>query len=67
MSVMQRLHDSEIPGAISWLYDGCWLVTLGSENRAQATVGSLAEAEAWLAETARKLYPDSDFSRDRGA
>lgn len=65
MGILQRLHDSEINASIASFFDGVWTAKLGDEMngfRAEATVGSEAEAEAWLDAKARELFPESDYA-----
>lgn len=64
--LIERLHDSEINGSISWFFDGGWRVQLGDKLNgveAEDVVTSYAEAEAWLDRKARELHPDSMFAR----
>lgn len=66
-SLIGDLHDSEINGEISWIYDGGWTAKLGDRNNgyeAEATFNSLPEAVEWLRAKAIELYPDSDFAED---
>ena len=53
---LQELHDREIAGGITWLFDGAWRVWIGSPILAEANVSSEAEALAWLAKKAEELY-----------
>lgn len=32
-TIIAALHDSEINGEVSWLYDGVWRVKLGDEAK----------------------------------
>jgi hypothetical protein len=69
-SILQRLHDSEINGSIEWFFDGVWTVRLGDNIngwRVSAVVDTLREAETWLDEQARELYPDSAYARSSRA
>jgi hypothetical protein len=68
MSILQELHDGEIAGSISWLYDGAWAISIwrvsvGKPVIRRATVGSEAEAERWLDAAAREFFPDSAYVR----
>lgn len=66
MSILQRLHDSEINASVESFFDRVWTVRLGDRMngyRAETTVESFAEAEAWLDREARRLYPDSGYAR----
>jgi hypothetical protein len=66
MEILQELHDSEINASVESFYDGCWTVKLGDRLNgfdAEATVGSMSEAERWFRENAVRLYPDSAFAR----
>jgi hypothetical protein len=59
-STMQRLHDREINSSISSFYDSRWTAKLGDEIngwKAEETLNSFEEAEAWLEAKARELYP----------
>jgi hypothetical protein len=50
-TIISALHDSEINGEVSWLYDGVWRVKLGDEANgfdAEAIVASPADAAEWL-------------------
>lgn len=65
MSVMQKLHDSEINSSISSFFDGAWTVKVGDELNgwvAEELVSSFEEAEQWLDRKARELYPESAYS-----
>jgi len=66
MSIMQKLYDSEINASISTFWDGGFDVKLGDPMNGfdnETTVKTFAEAEAWLAETAALIYPDSVFAK----
>lgn len=65
MSVIQELHDSEINGAVEWLYDGAFAVRIGGPEGPVATdqLHSWQEAEIWLRMMATELYPDSRFAK----
>ena len=63
--IIQGLHDSEINGGLTWLYDGAWHVWLGTDAdspEAAANVSSLREAAEWLRVKAVEHYPDSEFA-----
>lgn len=50
-TIIAALHDSEINGEVSWLYDGVWRVKLGDEANgfdAEAVVASPGDAAEWL-------------------
>ncbi len=59
-SVIQQLHESEINGEVSWLFDGTFRARVGET---EATLKSWAEAEQWLGERVMELYPDSVFAK----
>ena len=62
-TIIAALHDSEINGAVAWLYDGTWHVQLGDEIvgiEADAEVSSAAEAAEWL--RANAVSPPSNFA-----
>ncbi len=68
MSVLQKLHDSEINASVSSFYDRCWTVKLGDEMNgytAETTVETMVEAEQWLDKTARAMYPHSAYAKQR--
>ena len=63
--IIQALHDSEINGSVSWMFDGAWSVALGDELnkvRARATANSAQQAAEWLRATAVREYPGSRFA-----
>ena len=65
-TIIEALHDSEINGAVSWIYDDVWTVQLGdavNEIVAEAVVGSAQEAAEWLRANAVRRYPHSEFAR----
>jgi hypothetical protein len=65
-TVIEALHDSEINGAVSWLFDDVWHVVLGDSHNgidAEATVGSPQEAAEWLRANAVRRYPHSEFAK----
>ncbi|HEV8031501.1 MAG TPA: hypothetical protein VGP42_10835 [Stellaceae bacterium] len=52
-SFIEELHDSEINGEISWLYDGVYGAEVGDPSNgyaAKGTFASLPEAVKWLRE-----------------
>lgn len=62
LTILQRLHDSEINFAISCFYDSCWTVKLGDDMNgftAETQVNNYVEALAWLDKEARERFPDS--------
>jgi hypothetical protein len=64
--VIEALHDSEINGSVTWMFDGTWSVALGDELNgiiAAATVGSAEEAAEWLRATAVQHYPQSPCAK----
>jgi hypothetical protein len=64
--IIEALHDSEINGSVSWMFDGEWSVTLEDDLNgieAEATVNSARQAAEWLRANAVKRYPDSAFTR----
>lgn len=65
MSIFQLLYDSEINFSISTFWDAGFDVKLGDDMngfQAETQVRTIAEAEEWLAATARQHYPDSVFA-----
>lgn len=65
-TVIEALHDSEINGSVSWIYDGTWQVTLGDTMNgilAEAAVNSPQEAAEWLRANAVRRFPHSAFAR----
>jgi hypothetical protein len=65
-TIIEALHDSEINGAVSWLYDGVWTAQLGDAVNgivADVVVGSAKEAAEWLRANAVRRYPHSAFAR----
>jgi hypothetical protein len=66
MSILQRLYDSKINVWVTSFSDDGFYVRLGDEMngyRAERRCATWAEAEGWLDEEARGLYPDSAFAR----
>jgi hypothetical protein len=64
--IITALHDSEINGAVAWVYDDMWTVKLGDEHNgflAEAVVNSAQEAAEWLRANAARRYPHSEFAR----
>lgn len=64
--VLDRLYESEINFSISCFWDNNVDVKLGDEMNgfaAKSNVKSAAEAADWLDREARRLYPDSTYSR----
>lgn len=58
-TIIAGLHDSEINGAVSWVYNDVWTVQLGdavNEVAAEAVVGSAQEAAEWLRANAVRRY-----------
>lgn len=53
---LQLLHDLEIAGSVTWLFDGDWHVTIGSPVLDEANVDSEEEAMAWLRDKAKEHY-----------
>jgi hypothetical protein len=67
MSILQRLYDSEINVWVTSFWDDGFYVRLGDEMngyRAERRCATWPEAECWVDEQARVLYPDSAFARD---
>lgn len=67
-SVMQALYASEINCFVFSFWDNGWLVKLGDSLngfRAERTFPGdrLDDAAAWLIETAKREYPDSEFAK----
>lgn len=66
-SVIQRLHDSEIGGWITWPDLERLHVRLGcpvaQRVDAEAYVESFAEAERWMHETAVRQHPSSEYAK----
>lgn len=63
--LLQRLYDSEINVGLTSFWDNGWTVWIGDAmngRQAEATVPTLAEAEAWLTKAARAVYPGSAFA-----
>lgn len=66
MSILQKLHDSEINASISSFYDREWTAKLGDEMNgydASRSCSSEAEALTWLDSTARALFPNSEYAK----
>jgi hypothetical protein len=64
--ILQQLHDSEINASVETFYDGVWNVKIGDKTngfKARATVANWTEAAQWLARTAMRLYPTSEFAK----
>lgn len=65
MNIIQRLYNSEINVSISSFWDGGFEVKIGDDMngfKAETNVRTFAEAEAWLEEEAKRLYPESVFA-----
>ena len=66
ISVIQKLHDSEINARISSFFDGQWRAEIGDEmngfKKSQDTE-DFNSAESALSEMALEIYPDSDFAK----
>ena len=65
-TIIAALHHREINGAVSWLYDGVWRVTLGDEASgidASAVVVGPKEAAEWLRANAVRRFPHSEFAK----
>ena len=60
--LLQDLHDSEISGLITWLFDNAWHAEVGCPPIRERNFETAAEAIRWLQITALALYPDSPFS-----
>ena len=64
--IIAVLHDSEINGTVSWVFDGTWRVAIGDELngiQAEATVNSAQQAAEWLRANAVRRYPHSEFAK----
>ena len=60
--LLQDLHDSEISGLITWLFDNAWHAEVGCPPIRERNFETAAKAIRWLQITALALYPDSPFS-----
>lgn len=64
--VLQRLYDSELNCAISWLWDGGIEVKLGDPLlngfKEQIVFTSASEIAGWLDDAARRHFPDSVYA-----
>ena len=62
--VLQRLHDNETNGTLSWFYNGVYQWKLGSEPewKAEGTSATLADAVRELAEAAAAEFPETPFA-----
>src|SRR5689334_21315825 len=63
---LQRIYDSEINIAISWMWDGGIDVRLGDDVGgyvAAENVQSVSEVLPWLQEAIAHFYPDSTYAR----
>jgi hypothetical protein len=59
-TIMTALHDSEINGDVSWLFDGMWTVKLGDPLNgyvAEGIVAGAAQAAEWFRDNAARLTP----------
>jgi hypothetical protein len=64
--IIEALHDNEINGSVSWIFDGTWRVAIGDELNgimAEATVNSSQEAAEWLRANAVRRHPHSGFAK----
>ena len=64
--IIETLHDSEINGSVSWIFDGAWSLAIGDELngiQAEATVNSAQQAAEWLRANAVRRYPHSEFAK----
>ena len=63
--ILQRLHDSEIDGSLSWSFDGGFLWELGSSLTGQTQTGAAPtaiEAMCAMADIAYAQLPRSKFA-----
>jgi hypothetical protein len=70
--VLDRLYESEINVSISWIWDGGFELKLGDklngfDAESRTTIKTSAEAAAWLDQTARRLYPQSEYATRKRA
>jgi hypothetical protein len=66
MSVLQRMHDSELNASISTFFDRVITAKLGDELNgfvAEQLCDTVEEAEQWLAAEAIRRYPNSVFAK----
>lgn len=65
--VLTHLYESGINCSLSSDWDGGWHATIGNQPGggfvAEAWVGSLDEAVAWLHQQGRAHFPQSDYAR----
>lgn len=65
--LLTDLYDSEINLSISWLWDGGYDIKIGDEMnwyRAESCFDNLDEAEIWITENIKRLYPNSFFVKN---
>lgn len=71
-TLLQALYDSEINVQIQWCWDAKFDVAIGnayccgmpSKPEASAVIRRAEGIAPWLIETAKRLYPDSEFTRN---
>ena len=66
MTIIQKLHDSEINASVASFYDSAWTWKLGDDMngfREEGTAESFEACEAALSDAAKRHYPDSAFAK----
>jgi hypothetical protein len=66
-TIVSALHDSEINGEVSWLFDGVWTVKIGDPMNgyvAVTVVASPVQAAEWFRDNALRLYPRASSPSD---
>lgn len=71
-TMLQALYDSEINVQIQWCYDAGFDVAVGNayccgmsnKPEASAVIRRAEGIAPWLIETAKRLYPNSEFTRN---
>jgi disulfide oxidoreductase YuzD len=62
-AILDHLHASQIPGSISWTWDGGFYATLGEPKVAEKwAAASAGESIEWLRDQAILHYPGSEFA-----
>jgi hypothetical protein len=63
-AILDLLCASDIPGSVSWIWDGGFYATIGEPTRAEKwSAGSAGEILDWLSQEALLKWPDSEFAR----
>lgn len=70
--VLRALYNNEINVQITWCWDAGFDLAIGNayccgmsaQPEAQTTVRRVEEIAPWLIETAKRLFPSSEFAKE---